>query len=130
MRRQALGSVLLTVSHLKPMLSPKPSTSPLIQYLGPLLPLGCGGFGVWLLVSGRYVYRPGRSNSELIPLAPDAYLAAGFFISLAVLIAALGITGQLGRWLFWGGSIGSTVFLAIEAGLQLLGPVIFNVRAI
>lgn len=63
------------------MLSPKPSTSPLIQYLGPLLPLGCGGFCVWLLVSGRYVYRPGRSNSELIPLAPDAYLAAGFFIS-------------------------------------------------
>lgn len=126
MREKPRNAGDLHVSHHKIMSSIEQPNSPIVRYLGPLLPLGFGGFGVWLLVSGRYVFRPGRSNSEIVLLAPDAYIAGGFFIFLAALITALGVSGQFGRWLFWVGSIGSAIFLAIEAGRQVLGVAVYG----
>lgn len=92
-----------------------------IRYLGPLVPLGFGGFGLWLLATGCYVYRPGRSNTEVVLLPPDAYIAGGFFICLAALITSLGVSGRFERWLFWLGAVGSALCFAAEAGRQLLG---------
>jgi hypothetical protein len=103
------------------MPSPSPEKSFVTRYLGPLLPLSFGTFGLWLLASGRYVYRPGRSTTELVLLPPDSYIAGGFFICLAALIAALGVSGKTKRWLFWFGAVGSALFFSVEAGRQLLG---------
>lgn len=103
------------------MSSPSPEKSFVIRYLGPLIPLGFGSFGLWLLVTGRYVFRPGRSTTELVLLSPDSYIAGGFFICLALLIATLGVSGKAERWLFWPGAVGAVLFFFIEAGRQLLG---------
>jgi len=98
-----------------------PEHSLIVRFLGPLVPLGFAAFGIWLLISGRYVYRPGRSTTELVLLAPDAYIAGAFFLFLAALIAALGVSGKKGRWLFWVGSVGSIASFVVEAGRQIAG---------
>jgi hypothetical protein len=103
------------------MSSRPPEKSIVIRYLGPLIPVGFGCFGLWLLVTGRYVFRPGRSTTELVLLPPDSYIAGGFFICLAVLIAALGVSGKAERWLFWFGAGGAALLFAVEAGRQFLG---------
>ena len=72
-----------------------------IRYLGPLVPLGLAACGVWVLLSGTYTYRPGRTGSTVTLLPPDSYLAGLFFISLGVLITAFGVSGRKERWFFW-----------------------------
>lgn len=96
------------------------------RYLGPLLPLGFAGVGVWILMSGRYVYRPGRSGGVLVLLPPDSLFAALFFISLSCVIAAFGFSGLKERWLFWGGLAGCVCALLIEGTRQLLGLAVYG----
>lgn len=103
------------------MSSPSPEKSFVIRYLGPLIPMGFCSFGFWLLATGRYVFRPSRSTTELVLLSPDSYIAGGFFICLAVLITALGVSGNAKRLLFWSGAAGAVLFFSVEAGRQLLG---------
>lgn len=92
-----------------------------VRFLGPLIPIGLASFGVWLLISGRYAFRPGRSHTVLVLLAPDAYLIGIFFLFLAALLVAFGVTGRKEKWFFWVGTIGSAVTIAIESARQLLG---------
>ncbi|HEY3049792.1 MAG TPA: hypothetical protein VGJ72_20290 [Polaromonas sp.] len=97
-----------------------------LHYLGPLVPLGFAVFGVWILISGRYAYRPGRSAQVLVLLPPDSQFAALFFISLACVIAAFGFSGLKERWLFWGGLAGCVGALLIEGVRQLLGLAVYG----
>lgn len=96
------------------------------RFLGPLIPIGLASFGVWLLVSGRYVFRPGRSNGELVLLAPDAHLIGVFFLFLAALLVAFGVGGRKEKWFFWVGALGSTVTIVIESTRQLLGLAVYG----
>ena len=106
------------------MSSNKPSF--VVRYLGPLVPVGFAVFGIWILISGNYVYRPGRTTTTLTLLPPDAQIAGIFFLSLASLIAALGVSGRKGRWLFWVGIVGSLATLIAEAARQLLGLAVYG----
>ncbi len=96
------------------------------RYLGPLLPLSFAAVGVWILISGRYVYRPGRSGGILALLPPDSFFAALFFISLSCVIAAFGFSGRKEWWLFWGGLTGCVGALLIEGARQLLGLAVYG----
>lgn len=97
------------------------------RFVGPLVPLGFASFGIWLLVSGRYVYRSTRgSSNELVLLPPDAYIAGAFFIFLAVLITAIGTSGRKSRWLFIVGCVGAVMSFAIEAWRQLSGLAVYG----
>jgi len=90
------------------------------------LPLGLAAVGVWILVSGRYVYRPGRSAKVLTLLPPDSLFAALFFISLSCVIAAFGFSGSKERWLFWGGLTGCLCALLIEGTRQFWGLTVYG----
>lgn len=109
-----------------PVSPPPAKESFVIRYLGPLLPLGFAAFGVWILVSGAYVFRSGRSSQIYTLLPPDSYLAALFFISLGVFIAAFGASGRVERWLFWCGLVGSVAACVIGGGRQLLGVAVYG----
>ena len=98
----------------------------LVRLFGPLLALGLAAFGIWLFISGRYVYRPGRSNAQLVLLSPDAYIAGAFFISLALLIAAIGISGKKSWWLFFTGLTGSLISFSVEAWRQIAGLAVYG----
>ena len=102
----------------------KPSS--ISRYLGSLLVLSFAAIGVWILISGRYDYRPGRSNGVLALLPPDSYFAALFFISLSCVIAAFGFSGRKERWLFRGGLAGCIAALLIEGTRQLSGLAIYG----
>jgi hypothetical protein len=54
--------------HLKiqDMFQPEIKKSFVIKYLGPMIPLGFAGFGIWLLITGQYVFRPGRNPTEVV----------------------------------------------------------------
>lgn len=100
--------------------------SPVARFLGPLVPLGLATFGIWLLISGRYVYRPGRSNAELVLLAPDVYIAGAFFIFLALLVAAIGVSGKKSWGLFFTGLAGSLISFSVEAWRQIAGLAVYG----
>jgi hypothetical protein len=106
------------------MSSPKPSF--VIRYLGPLVPLGFAAFGIWILISGSYIYRPGRTTSTVTLLPPDAQISGVFFLSIAALISALGVSGRNKRWLFWIGLVGSIGTLAIEGARQIAGIAVYG----
>ncbi|WP_395318271.1 hypothetical protein [Variovorax sp. UC74_104] len=97
-----------------------------IRYLGPLLPIGSALFGIWILFSGSYTYRPGRGSQTITLLPPDSQLMGLFFLSLAVLVSALGASGRRERWLFWGGLTGAVVFLVAEGLRQLLKLAVYD----
>lgn len=97
-----------------------------VRFLGPLVPLGFAAFGIWLLISGRYVYRPGRGNAELVLLSPDAYIAGAFFIFLALLVAAIGMSGKKSWWLFSTGLAGSLICFSVEAWRQIAGLAVYG----
>ena len=90
------------------------------RYLGPLVPLGFAAFGLWILVSGSYTFRPGRSDTTLTLLPPDSQFAALFFISLAVLLSAFGAKGRMERWLFRTGLGGCLLAIAFVGVRQIL----------
>jgi hypothetical protein len=119
-------AVIAPKNHYKNMSQSEMQKSLVIRYLGPLIPLGFGGFGIWLLITGRYAFRPGRSTTEVVLVAPDAFIAGGFFISLAILISALGFSGKCGRVLFWVGSIGSVFCIVFEAIRQIFGMAVYG----
>jgi len=102
------------------------SRSLVVKFLGPLVPLGSAGFGVWLLFSGRYVYRPGRSNAVLVLLPPDVYIAGAFFIFLGLLVAAIGMSGKRSWWLFYVGLTGSLLGFSVEAWRQIAGLAVYG----
>ena len=97
-----------------------------IRYLGPLVPLGFAACGVWVLLSGTYTYRPGRTGSTVTLLPPDSYLAGLFFISLGVLITAFGVSGRKERWFFWGGLSGALLSLIVEGARQILRMAVYG----
>ncbi|MCR6477243.1 hypothetical protein NU688_13870 [Variovorax sp. ZS18.2.2] len=97
-----------------------------IRYLGPLVPLGFAAVGVWILLSGAYTYRPGRTSSTVTLLPPDSHLAGLFFISLGVLIAAFGVSGRRERWFFWGGLSGALLSLVVEGTRQILRMAVYG----
>jgi hypothetical protein len=105
---------------------PAEKSSFISRYLGPLLPLSFAAVGVWILVSGRYVYRPGRSGGVLVLHPPDSLFAALFFISLSCVIAAFGFSGPKERWLFWGGLSGCVCALLVEGTRQLWGLAVYG----
>ncbi len=97
------------------------------RFLGPLLPIAFALFGFWLFFSGRYVYRPTRGSShEVILLAPDAYWAGVFFISLAVLVAAIGASGKKSWWCFAIGLAGAVLSFAVVAWRQVSGVAVYG----
>jgi hypothetical protein len=91
------------------------------RYLGPLVPLALAAFGIWILISGHYSFRPGRSTTTVTLLPPDSQFAALFFLSLAVLLAAFGAKGQMERWLFWVGLVGSVTAIVTVGARQIIG---------
>jgi hypothetical protein len=98
-----------------------------VRFLGPLVPIGFVSFGFWLLFSGRYVYRPTRGSSqEVVLLAPDAYLAGIFFISLAVLTTAIGTSGKKSWWFFAIGLAGAILSFSVTAWRQISGTAIYG----
>jgi hypothetical protein len=106
----------------------QPAEKPSIvsRYLGTLLTLSFAGVGIWILISGRYVYRPGRSGGILVLLPPDSYFAALFFFSLSCVIAAFGFSGLKERYLFWVGLAGCIAALLIEGTRQLLRLAVYG----
>ncbi len=107
--------------------SPAPKRTFVARFLGPLVPAGFAVFGGWLLISGRYAYRPSRGNSsEVVLLPPDTYIAGAFFIFLALLIAAIGTSGRKNRWLFVVGCVGAALSFAVEAWRQLSGVAVYG----
>ncbi|MFN4352159.1 MAG: hypothetical protein ACK4F6_15255 [Hylemonella sp.] len=97
------------------------------RFLGPLVPAGFAGFGLWLLITGRYAYRLGRgSQNEVVLLPPDAYIAGAFFIFLAVLVAAIGMSGRRSWWFFLVGCVGAILSFAFEAWRQLSGVAVYG----
>jgi len=97
------------------------------RFLGPLVPIGFAAFGFWLFFSGRYVYRPTRGSSQqVILLAPDAYLAGVFFISLAVLVTAIGTSGKKSWWFFAIGLAGAVLSFSVVAWRQISGVAVYG----
>jgi hypothetical protein len=103
------------------MLPTARESSLIARFFWPLIPIGVACFGVWILISGRYIYRPGRSHTVFELIAPDAYLIGVFYLFLAALLSAFGVTGRKEKWFFWVGVIGSATTIAIESARQLLG---------
>jgi hypothetical protein len=99
----------------------QPKSSFVIRYLGPLVPMGFAAFGSWILFSGSYSFRPGRSNQVVTLLPPDSWLAAVFFLSLAALLVAFGLQGRAERSVFWIGLIGCLVAIAAVGFRQIAG---------
>ncbi|SEK66897.1 hypothetical protein SAMN05518845_102329 [Variovorax sp. YR750] len=97
-----------------------------MRYLAPLLPLGSALFGIWVLLSGSYTYRPGRNSQTVTLLPPDSQLMGLFFLSLAVLISAFGVSGRRKRWLFRGGLAGALLSLTAEGFRQLAGLAVYD----
>lgn len=109
-----------------------PATPPgersfVVRFVGPLVPIGFASFGFWLFFSGRYVYRSTRgSTQQVILLGPDAYFAGVFFISLAVLVAAIGISGKKSWWFFAIGLAGAVLSFSVAAWRQISGIAIYG----
>lgn len=107
-----------------PQTQPKPSF--VIRYLGPLVPLGFALFGAWILFSGSYVYRGGRSSTVTTLLPPDSWLAAVFFFSLAILLVAFGLQRRAQCIAFWIGLVGCVVAIAVVGFRQIAGLAAFG----
>ena len=106
---------------------PPDKRSFVVRFLGPLVPIGFASFGFWLFFSGRYVYRPTRGSSQqVVLLAPDAYLAGIFFISLAVLVTAIGTSGKKSWWFFAIGLAGAVLSFSVSAWRQISGIAIYG----
>ncbi|SEJ43790.1 hypothetical protein SAMN05444746_10238 [Variovorax sp. OK212] len=95
------------------------------RYIAPLLPVGLAAYGLWILLTGRATYRPGRGSSTVTLLAPDACLAGLFFVFLALLVTALGTSGRMEKWLFRVGLCGSLCCLVVEGARQLMGLAVY-----
>ena len=95
------------------------------RYLGPLLPLSFSLFGLWILVTGSYTYRPGRTNKFLTLHPPDSWFAALFFFSLGILFVAFGLEGRAQRATFWIGLAGCLVAIAVVGFRQITGLAAF-----
>jgi hypothetical protein len=107
--------------------SPPGERSFVVRFLGPLVPIGFASFGLWLFFSGRYVYRPSRGSSrQVVLMGPDAYLAGVFFISLAVLVTAIGTSGKKSWWLFAIGLVGAVLSFSVSAWRQISGIAIYG----
>jgi hypothetical protein len=91
-----------------------------VRYLGPLLPLSLAAYGIWVLFSGEYTYRPGRASGTVTLLAPDAQLMGLFQVFLAVLVTAFGVSGRKEWWCFRVGLAGAVLCLVIEGARQLM----------
>ena len=101
----------------------KSQTSPsfISRFLGPLLPLSFALYGIWILVTGSYSYRPGRSTRSITLLPPDSWFAAWFFFSLSVLLVAFGLEGRSQRVTFWTGLASCLIAIAVVGSRQILG---------
>lgn len=90
------------------------------------MPLGLALFGAWILFSGSYDYRAGRSSTVTTLLPPDSWLAAVFFFSLAILLVAFGLQRRAQCITFWIGLVGCVVAIAVVGFRQIVGLAVFG----
>ncbi|KIQ28193.1 hypothetical protein RT97_20965 [Variovorax paradoxus] len=82
--------------------------------------MSLAAYGIWVLFSGEYTYRPGRGNGTVTLLALDARLMGLFQLFLAVLVTALGVSGRKAWWCFRIGLAGAVLCLVVEGARQLM----------
>jgi cell division protein FtsW (lipid II flippase) len=94
------------------------------RYLGPTIPWVLALFGLWILYSGSYAFRPTRSLSREVLLPPDSWGAAIFFIFLGLVLAAFDLKGRSERYAFWIGLVGCIGAVVFVGYRQITGTAV------